>query len=150
MTFCRFWGIEVLHQTPSLLQSSITMITDPLQTRPDFQSGSASPTKPGVYWLHMRRHTGPCWYTFVEPMANWSSGGRTKTNQLPSSTATGAAPFPSRLDPAVDRQSTIEQKYHHSPAPHLAVSSVSVPVQNTPPCEVPMPCIVPTTTVLVR
>ena len=28
------------------------MITDPLQTRPDFHSGSESPTKPGVYWFH--------------------------------------------------------------------------------------------------
>jgi len=28
------------------------MITNPLQTRPDFHSGPESLTKPGVYWFH--------------------------------------------------------------------------------------------------
>ena len=28
------------------------MLTDPLQTRPDFHRGPEAPTKPGAYWFH--------------------------------------------------------------------------------------------------
>jgi len=100
------------------------MITDPLQARPDFQSGPESPTKPGVYWFHSE--TASRAMLVDVRVANGELLVWWPNQDQPVTRLNGhwRAPIPPPLlDQVADSHSSIDRQYHHVPAPHLVVSS---------------------------